>query len=355
MRSHRDRSSAQLSALRTIAIGVAIAVSGAVAAQADDTAASAEARTSSALAKAVRNALRTAPGFVAPERMKVDVETSAGTVRVVGRTGTIFDRHHAALIAEGVSGVKSVKGAIRIVRPEKVEPSQLEGLVRAALAAAGAAGADLQVSAKADGTVALNGRVSDEWKALETVRKVVGVTAIAGYDARLPGHAPPPAEGRLEVVPRPKANDALSANVGTALRGAGLDQVGAAADDGRVQLSGHGLESALTAPAVANQVPGVRNVDNQIRSYGVYRKGETPADDELTAEVKRAIRSLRRPDGLRYRLDGLTVRVSSGRVFLSGRLEGARTANAVIAAVAGVRGVEEVVSALSHPPVGGGS
>lgn len=317
----------------------------------------------SALARAALAAIEHDGSLVAPESLRLRVSSSGRTVALSGTAATIYDREQAARLAEGTTGVVNIHPSVVIKPTAAVEPSALEAAVKEAVRQANVIGPSFAVKAQANGTIQLNGEVTNIWTAVNAAKKVPGVTAIGGYAAQLPGHKPPTAEGELTVVaPSPEQDSVLAKSIQDALAKSPIQGLSIEVKEGVVALRGSlsGLYDSMMASRLVSRMSGVRGIKNELKLPGrVTRVGSAPDNQALEALVRRRIMTAGREGGRVgngvTRIQDLTVHAYEGQVLLSGRASSESAAYAVVEAVASVTGVNEIVNALSYPTFEPGS
>ena len=121
--------------------------------------------------------------------------------------------------------MRGIHPSITIKAAERVEPEALEQAVKQAVIDAGAAGQTFAVKAIADGTVQLNGEVTNEWVAVERRQKVAGSDRHRRLRRAAPGQRvrPRPKRSSPSFPLRPSRTRVLKTKVEEALKTAGLE------------------------------------------------------------------------------------------------------------------------------------
>lgn len=311
----------------------------------------------SALARLVKERIDGDPTIVAREALRLRISSKGRMVSLSGAAGTIYDREHAARLAEGADKVSGIHPSITIKPPAGGDASGLKAAVEKAVADAGVAGEGFTAVVTGDGIVELNGAVSDSWLAVNSVKKVPGVTAIKSFKAaRKPGHGIAEGTAPNVVPPSPEKDPAITTAVSAAFAEAKLSHLSTSVERAIVKISGRAASARewWIANRTALATPGVLGVstDQLTISGRASRKGETRDGDVVEREVRRSIRRHlvelgNQEPGASYRIHDLGIRAAEGTVMISGRATSEDAAYAAVDAALSVPGVHEVVNALN--------
>jgi osmotically-inducible protein OsmY len=310
----------------------------------------------SALARLVKERIDADSSIVVRDALHLRISTNGRMVALSGTAGTIYDREHAARLAEGADKVSGIHPSITIKPPSGTDTAGLKAAVEKAVADAGVAGEAFAAAVSADGVVELNGAISDSWAAINSVKKVPGVTAIKSFKAaRKPGHGVADGAAPSVVPPSPEKDPAIATAVAAAFAGANLAHLSTTVERAMVKISGRAASARewWIANRTALAVPGVLGVNTaQLTISGRARRtGETRDGADVEREVRSSIRrhlmKLDEKQGTSYRIHDLGVRAAQGTVMISGRATSEDAAYAAVDAALSVAGVQEVVNALN--------